>query len=82
MGQMDIVLSENKPVQVRMKRPFGNERRSRGSTSLFRHGYGVERLSEAEAKECLLSLLRENGVYNELYVKRLRHFHPLADGSR
>ena len=37
---------------------------------------------KAEAKECLLSLLRENGVYDELYVKRLRHFHPLADGSR
>lgn len=58
MGQMDIVLSENKPVQVRMKRPFGNERRSRGSTSLFRHGYGVERLSEAGG--------RGEGVFAEL----------------
>ena len=58
MGQMDIVLSENKPVQVRMKRPSGNARRSRGSTSLFRHGYGVERLSEAEG--------RGEGVFVEL----------------
>ena len=37
---------------------------------------------KAEAKECLLSLLRENGMYDELYVRLLRPFHPLASGSR